>query len=81
MVSGHLLRKDIKLSAEVQPLFKPVPHGLHLFILGGVHVELALGEVAQLGILVLELDTLLATRTLVEKVCLEQSFQLHYHYW
>ena len=64
----------------MEPLFEPVAHGLHLLILGRVHVELTMSEVAQFRILVLQLDTLLAARTLVEKIRLEQAFQLHYHY-
>lgn len=74
-----LIWKNIELPSKFDSLLKPVPHGLHLFTLCRVDVQLMLGEFFQGRVLVLHGHLALTPNTLIEQICFEEPFKFHDH--
>ena len=61
----------------MQSLLEATTHGLHLFVLPRVDIQLLRGEVSQLWVLLFEFVTLLLAVALIEKVGSEEALELH----
>ena len=61
----------------MQPLLEATTHGLHLFVLGRVDIQLLRGKVSQLWVLLFEFVALLLAVALIEKIGSEEALELH----
>ena len=61
----------------MQSLLEATTHGLHLFVLRRVDIQLLRGKVSQLWVLLFEFVALLLAVALIEKIGSEEALELH----